>query len=97
MPNRRTISEEACVKNPLSQLQAIIDRAGGQRPVAKLLGVSESHLSEVMNRKTGISAGFAHKAEKVFGLSAKSLMRFQADEEYRRYCERHGIEQRSAG
>ena len=79
------------MSNPLNQLQAIIDRAGSQQAVAKLLGISESHLSQVMLRRTGISAGFAYKAEKVFGIKAKSLMRFQADEDYRKYCERHGI------
>ncbi|MEX2964246.1 HigA family addiction module antitoxin [Microbulbifer sp. TYP-18] len=54
-----------------------------QDEIAKRLGISRKHLSEVLNDKAPLSEELAVRIEKVFGFSAKVLMRIEMD--YRLY------------
>ncbi|OJW21225.1 MAG: hypothetical protein BGO49_24750 [Planctomycetales bacterium 71-10] len=76
---------------PLDQLARLIRREGSQKAVAEALGISQRYLSDVVLGKSGFSASLAHKLEKSYGLDARKVMRFQADQDWKRYRERNGI------
>lgn len=75
--------------NPLDQLISLIRREGSQKAVAEtLVGISQRYLSDVVLEKSGFSASLAHKLEESYGLDARKIMRFQADQDWKRFRER---------
>jgi plasmid maintenance system antidote protein VapI len=58
--------------------RAIAARGLTQQDAAALLGISESYLSDVLNKRRGISGFVAVRLEAHFGISAQKLLVDQA-------------------
>ncbi|WP_422923198.1 helix-turn-helix transcriptional regulator [Singulisphaera sp. PoT] len=72
----------------METLQKKIEKAGGIRKAAMLIGISPSYLSDLMNGKRGISVEFASKAQAAMGVGALDLLKWQATDDWERFEER---------
>jgi hypothetical protein len=83
------LDEDTMTPNSLEQLRIAIEKTGKSSfHVAQDFGMAQSFVYKALSGREPISPRFAFEAERLYGIPAISLMKYQAELDYRRYCER---------